>query len=50
MAVSNVLDKIHEQIRKAAEAIGTTEDTELIYINLAGELVRKLKAEYRNDP
>ncbi|MNW38168.1 Terminase-like family protein [compost metagenome] len=45
-----MLDKIHEQIRKAAEAIKETyDDLKLAYVNLAGELKRKLKDEYRDD-
>ncbi|MCR8633477.1 terminase large subunit domain-containing protein [Paenibacillus radicis (ex Xue et al. 2023)] len=44
-----MLHKIHEQIRKAAEAINVSEESELKYIELAGEINRKLKAEFRDD-
>jgi len=45
-----VLHKIHERIQKAAEAIGKSGESELLYVHLAGEITRKIKAEYRNDP
>lgn len=45
-----MLGKIHEQIRKAAEALSEADDLELIYVTLAGELRRKLKDKYRDDP
>jgi hypothetical protein len=48
--VVDLLYKIHEKLRLAAEAISPVNDNEFRYINLAGELVRKLKKEYREDP
>lgn len=46
-----MLAKIHEQIQKVAEAIQeTNDDLKLMYVNLAGEIKRKLKNEYRNNP
>lgn len=48
--MNNLLDKIHERIRRVAEAIGETKNYKLLYVNLADELNRKLSTEYRNDP
>lgn len=45
-----MLAKLHEQIRKAAESIGDAKVSDLMYIDLAGELKRKMSAEYRDNP
>lgn len=44
-----MLAKLHEQIRKAAEAIGGAKGPKLKYIDLAGEINRKIESEYRDD-
>ncbi|MEK4474336.1 terminase family protein [Paenibacillus sp. FSL R7-0048] len=45
-----MLAKLHEQIRKAAEAIGGAKGPKLKYIDLAGEINRKIESEYRDNP
>ncbi|WP_339248206.1 DNA packaging protein [Paenibacillus sp. FSL R10-2796] len=45
-----MLAKLHEQIRKAAESIGGAKGPKLKFVDLAGEINRKIESEYRDNP